>query len=286
MADASDGKIEGVSDTALWVAHFRALESARPTPAFRDPLAALLVGERGRKIAESMPLPQMMSWIMVLRTCAIDRLVLQAVELGVDTVVNLGAGMDTRPYRMPLPASLRWVEIDFAHSVDYKNEKLKDQKPNCRLERLALDLEKQSERKKIFRQLAEESKKILVITEGLIPYLTKEEVSVLSQDLHFHPQFRYWIQDYNQGDFRKRVPRAIVKKLQMAPFRFQVDDWFTFFQNLGWRAKYRHNVGEEAKHLNRWPPFMFPWTILMWLSPQKVKARRSKMSGYTLLERV
>jgi len=57
-----------------------------------------------------------------------------------DTVVNLAAGLDTRPYRMALPAALHWVEVDLAGILDYKEEILADEKPVCRLDRVRLDL--------------------------------------------------------------------------------------------------------------------------------------------------
>lgn len=46
--------ITAISDTASWVAWYRALESARPDKLFDDPWAAALAGERGRAIADSM----------------------------------------------------------------------------------------------------------------------------------------------------------------------------------------------------------------------------------------
>lgn len=50
----SDYEIKDVSDTALWVAYYRAKESERTDALFRDPLARKLIGERGQKIAENM----------------------------------------------------------------------------------------------------------------------------------------------------------------------------------------------------------------------------------------
>ena len=49
---------------------------------------------------------------MIVRTAVIDELILREVELGCDVVLNLGAGLDTRPQRLPLPESLRWIEVD------------------------------------------------------------------------------------------------------------------------------------------------------------------------------
>ncbi len=44
-------------------------------------------------------------------------------------VINLGAGLDSRPYRMALPPSLLWVEVDYSHMIGFKNEKLAKEKP-------------------------------------------------------------------------------------------------------------------------------------------------------------
>jgi O-methyltransferase involved in polyketide biosynthesis len=93
------GSIEHVMDTAFWVASDRSLEGERPDALFRDPLAAVLAGEKGRRIAESMPNHRAMVFVVALRTTAIDRLIASAIERGADTVLNLGAGLDTRPYR-------------------------------------------------------------------------------------------------------------------------------------------------------------------------------------------
>src|SRR5262245_5960497 len=106
--------IGGVADTAFWVAYFRARESARKDALFQDPFAATLVGDRGRKIAESVAeISRYADWSVISRTVIIDRFIRQLLDEGVDAVVNLGAGLDTRPYRMQLPASLEWVEVDY-----------------------------------------------------------------------------------------------------------------------------------------------------------------------------
>ena len=43
------------------------------------------------------------AWSVVIRTVIIDNLIREAIGEGVDTILNLGAGLDTRPYRMALP---------------------------------------------------------------------------------------------------------------------------------------------------------------------------------------
>ena len=123
--------IKDVSDTAFMIAAFREIETNRRDPLFRDPLAARLSGELGRKIAAARPLASVVAWIVSLRTVIIDDFIRSALDQGVDTVLNLGAGLDTRPYRMDLPESLRWVEVDFPHMIEFKESRLSGEKARC-----------------------------------------------------------------------------------------------------------------------------------------------------------
>src|SRR5581483_11042365 len=132
--------IRNVSDTARWVAVYRALESERRDAVFKDPFARALAGDRGEAIAKAIGMTEEMSWAVVARTHAFDRFVARAVEAGVDLVVNLAAGLDTRPYRMTLPTSLKWVEVDMPEILDYKAGVLASAQPVCQLERVPLDL--------------------------------------------------------------------------------------------------------------------------------------------------
>jgi len=237
-------KIENVSDTALWVATFRAKESERPDALFRDPLAGVLAGERGREIAAHMSYGGIMGWVMTIRTVAIDRLIQEALSRGVDTVINLGTGLDTRPYRMPLPSTLRWIEVDFPPIITLKNERLEKEVPRCKLERIPLDLSNRKTRTDLFERLSSESGKALVITEGVLPYLDESDVESLAKDLLSQPTFEFWIQDFYNGSHR--VPRRWRKGLASAPFKFKVPDWFAFFELLGWLPESTIFTAEEG----------------------------------------
>ena len=103
--------IQNVSDTAFMLAGFRAVETERHEPLFRDPLAAKLTGHRGKKILAALLRTFLGAWSLVIRTVIIDDRIKLAIGEGVDTILNLGAGLDTRPYRMDLPKTLRWVEF-------------------------------------------------------------------------------------------------------------------------------------------------------------------------------
>ncbi len=76
------GVIEHVSDTARWVALYRAMESERPDPLFHDPYARRLAGERGERILASMQRGRTWAWPMIVRTAVMDELILRAVARG------------------------------------------------------------------------------------------------------------------------------------------------------------------------------------------------------------
>ena len=54
--------ISHISDTALWVAVYRARESERADAVFRDPYASKLAGARGLQMAAAMPFAERHAW--------------------------------------------------------------------------------------------------------------------------------------------------------------------------------------------------------------------------------
>jgi O-methyltransferase involved in polyketide biosynthesis len=97
---------------------------------------------------------------------------------------------------MDLPRSLRWIEVDYPHVIALKETRLADDEPHCRLERLALDLTDRPARKAFLARVNAEAGKVLVLTEGVTPYLTEADVGALADDLHQTEKVRYWFTDY------------------------------------------------------------------------------------------
>src|SRR5579863_9119746 len=183
MNDSSNSLIRGISDTARWVAYFRARETQRPDALFHDPYAERMAGERGIHIANTLPQGNKQEWAWVARTYLFDSFLASEIEDGADVVVNLAAGLDTRPYRMKLPQTLYWLEVDLPDIISYKQEMLAQEEPKCRLERISLDLSDTVARRELFADLNGQAKKIVVATEGLLIYFTADEVGALSSDL-------------------------------------------------------------------------------------------------------
>ena len=282
-------QIENVSDTAFAVAHYRAEENERPDALFRDPLAAVLAGNRGKQMGAAMPAPGITAQIVVIRTCIIDEFIRLAISEGVDTIVNLGAGLDSRPYRMDLPESLLWVEVDYPRVIEFKNERLADRRPRCRLERVALDLANQRERRKLLENINASAKKLLFLTEGVVSYLAEEDVASLADDLRAMDHAYGWIVEYFSPELaRVRMRRGFNRKMQNAPFKFIPKDWFAFFASHGWRTKRIGYLPEEAERLGR--PITLPglFGVLMKIRARLAsKTRREafrRFQAYVLLE--
>jgi len=281
----SNAAITHVADTALWVATYRAIESQRPDALFHDPLADILAGERGRNIAAKMPYPQALAWSFAIRTVAIDQLIARAISLGIDAVLNLGAGLDTRPYRMDLPPTLRWIEIDFPSMIAYKAEKLAGERAVCHLVQIAADLSDLPLRRALFNRIGEQNRKVLILTEGLIAYMSAANATDLSRDLLAVPSFQYWIQDYYQGVTRRWAPRRMRRRLKESPFRFGEPDPLTFFEQHGWKILENRLASREGERLHRPFPFVFPWSLILRIIPSSLRRRWRNASGYVMFEK-
>lgn len=280
--------IENVSDTAFWVAHYRGVETARSDALFQDPLAARLAGDRGKKIAQSMPFSFFTAWTIAVRTSLIDNYIRVALSEGIDTVLNLGAGLDTRPYRMDLPGDLAWIEVDYPAVIALKEQELAQETPRCQLTRIKLDLANVAERQQLLAQIDARAKKMLVLTEGVVPYLSGEEAASLADDLGALDHVWSWIIDYFAKGVFKNRQKMMKGKLRHAPFKFDPDDWFAFFEAHGWRCREMRFLAEEAERLNR--PFPLPplmkllWGIRSLFMSQARRRAFRKFAGYVLLE--
>lgn len=279
----NESVINQVSDTALMAAAYRAIETDRPNAMFHDPLAAKLAGEQGRKIIGSLPKQAFIGgWTVVIRTRIIDDFIQGAIAEGVDTILNLGAGLDTRPYRMELPKSLRWIEVDYPHVIELKEIRLSDETPRCRVERVRLDLADVTARRTFLDEVAAQSKRVLVLTEAVTPYLSEDAVASLGADLRSHESIRYWVADYfSPASYEYRRRSGMSQAMKNAPFLFEPKDYFGFFAQIGWKPKETRYFAIEAERLRRPAPFPLPIRLAMRILGLFASlARRREMKRY------
>lgn len=280
--------IRNVSDTARWVAFYRAMESERPDAIFSDPYARKLAGERGEEIVRTLPAGAQTAWAMITRTAVIDEMVLRQVrEGGVRTVVNLAAGLDTRPFRLPLDPQLRWLHVDLPDQVAYVKEQLAGETPRCRLEYVAADLTDPAARRAALAGAGDGGETAMALSEGLLIYLDTAEVADIGRDLAAVPAIRSWVIDLASPKMLAMLERRWQPHLRAgnAPFKFAPPEGTAFFEPLGWKEAEFRSFWAEATRLKRTMRGAWIWNFLMKLTPEKRRREMLRMSGIVLLTR-
>ena len=276
MTNPAEPLIRNISDTALWVAVYRARETERQDALFRDPFARKLAGERGEQIAKGMEAGQRYEWPYIARTLRFDQIITEQIKQGTDMVINLAAGLDTRPYRMDLSSSLKWIEVDLPGMMDYKEEILGKEKPRCALERVRLDLADIAGRRALFQELGRNARKVLVVTEGLLVYLTRDEVSALGRDLAAHSSFRDWAIDLCSPGLLKVLQKNLGALSEAgSPLKFGPEEGPEFFTQDGWKAVEVYSMLKTAAQIKRLPFFL----RLMALLPESQGRQGSRPWG-------
>ena len=265
--------ITHVSDTARWTALHRAAESARPDALFRDELAEGLAGELGHAIVARAPRSARSGWWLVARTKIIDDAILAAIADGCDRVLNLAAGLDTRPYRLDLPADLRWVEADLPSLLAEKTQLLADRRPRCGLTRAAVDLAEPSARDAFLDEALDGATKALVLTEGLVMYLEEADVAALSAALR-RPEVAWWMLDFAGPGLRTMMNKKMADLQANAPFKFAPENGLAYFEGLGWRVVNAESSLSGAHRLRRLPMLMRAAALLPQPDPRRPGHRR------------
>jgi methyltransferase (TIGR00027 family) len=276
MTNPAEPLIRNISDTALWVAVYRARETERPDALFRDSFARKLAGERGEQIARDLLAGQRYEWPYTARTVRFDQIVTEQIKQGTDMVINLAAGLDTRPYRMDLPSSMKWIEVDLPGIIDYKEAILGHEKPRCTLERVRLDLADIAGRRALFQKLGSNAGKVLVLTEGLLAYLTRDEVSALGRDLAAQSSFRDWAIDLCSPGLLKMLQKNLAALSEAgSPLKFGPEEGPDFFTTSGWKPVEVYSMLKTAAQIKRLPFFL----RLMALLPESKGRQGSRPWG-------
>jgi methyltransferase (TIGR00027 family) len=276
--------IASVADTSFLTAMCRAYETERPDAHFRDPYARKLAGTRGEEFLQRLMGGGASSSGCIVRTCLIDAFILEIIKQApIDTVLNLGAGLDTRPYRLPLPASMSWIEVDVAGVLTYKMNILDGHRPACAVQRVAMDVTDCDRRRKLLQQIATTSEQVLVLAEGLLVYMKEEQVASLARDLSELPQFRWWLSDVASPSALRLTRKGFSDCSEHGgvPMLFAPEEGPGFFQQYGWHMDEVRLCLEEGRRLQR--PFL-PEAQLAQLSPEQREVLR-KLSAVVKLKR-
>jgi methyltransferase (TIGR00027 family) len=236
-----DGLLENVSDTGLIAAACRAIETKRPDGLIDDPFAERLAGERGMSLSTEIPVLDWMCVAISLRARIADRMVERILSGGfVKTVLNIGAGLDSRAWRLDVGRTIRWHEIDLPPVIRYKRASLAPFQPRCDLVWTEGDVASAEDRGNMFASAGNDT---LVITEGLLRYLDLRTLEALARQAAA-ARCRLWLLDIT-GERRQTGAGKMSRGASIAgPEIVEV------LAANGWRLAERETYAQNA-HLVR-----------------------------------
>jgi methyltransferase (TIGR00027 family) len=180
---------ESVGVTALGVASSRAMETRRPDGLVDDPHAAAfldavrdeidLPAEVDPDASPADPASGLMSTYVGVRSRWFDEHLLDAARDGVDQIVILASGLDTRAQRLEWPSGTTVFEIDQADVVDFKDRVLTETEgspePGRGVRRVALRVDLRHDWPAALRSAGfDPDRPSAWLAEGLLPYLPAE----------------------------------------------------------------------------------------------------------------
>lgn len=252
--------VEPVSQTAMLTAAARAAERGRTHPLFDDPFAELLAGRQGHDLLMRVGLDVAVPSIAI-RTRYFDDVVRAArTARGVTQFVLLGAGLDTRAYRMHLPSS-GWYEVDWPPVLAYKRGLLEQTgaRPTVGLRHVAMDVLDDA----LFPELAATGldwrRPILWVAEGLFAFLEQHSVEKLLVAIARHScagsEILFDVPNAACGRGEGDIATA-AEVLRSCGFRFATDAPMSLAQRLGFRTMMVHERHPLVHHERRGGPPM------------------------------
>lgn len=256
--------MDGIGLTSLWVAAMRAVETERGDALVRDPLARGLAGEQGFEVMQRGDPPgAVRPPVIAVRTRFFDDAIRSAVAAGTGTVVALAAGMDSRAFRLELPRSTRFLELDLPQVLDEKAARLGPAPP--RVERIVVPTDLRRDWPgDLLAAGFDPTRPAVWLIEGLLPYLDEADVRTLlarvsdlaalagaGSELLLDVSSRAM---FDSPRMKERL--AFVASLG-APWRFATDTPEALLEPLGWDVEVTDVATIGASH-GRWPFPVFP----------------------------
>lgn len=232
--------------SAPLMAAYRAVEAQRSDRLFDDPFASKLITTEAEKIALEDPEEEGRAFLAV-RTRFFDDFLISSATIA-PQIVNLGAGMDTRAFRLNWTQGTKYYEIDYPEVLTYKNEILKDVLTTCDRYSIAVDLTGTNWVEILLQQGFDKNIPSVWLLEGLIYYLSEKEAHTLLETITKLSSTDSWIgldlinhlcKDSNYDEFYQGY------------FRSGFDNPEELLATYGWEAEVLQ-PGEEGANFNRY----------------------------------
>jgi len=222
-----------ISKTAFYCCGVRMQDAERDQPVCGDTYAKVFMNEEGLQILETFKDETRPNISNVARHRLIDDLLREELVANPKlTVVLIGAGFDTRAFRL---RGGTWLELDEPQVITYKNERLPAAKSENELHRISIDFATESLEQKLAAFSGRSP--VTVVIEGVLMYLEEAAVGKLLETLdHLFPRHKL-ICDLMTTEFLEKNASTIHEKLtgMGATFKFTVDKPEDVFLKNGYR---------------------------------------------------
>jgi methyltransferase (TIGR00027 family) len=177
-------------------------------------------------------------------------------------VVMIAAGLDTRPFRLKIPADTTFYELDQPAVLQLKSDLLAQNNcgPSCRSVPVSVDL-KQDWIGPLKRAGFDPAKPSVWLAEGLFYYLQETDVRQLLQGISQNaaPGSLVGCDLVSDSFFRSPWSQKALENLAArgTPWLFGTDDPEQLFAEYGWSAR-AIQPGEEPANYGRWTSAVHP----------------------------
>ena len=221
-----------ISNTAYYCCGVRMEDADRKPSLCNDHFARRFMDERGLRIYQPFRTEKLPNISNVVRCRIIDDFVRD--ELGKDPgtrVLTIGAGFDTRPYRLN---GGDWIEIDEPQIIDYKNQRLPVAESPNPLRRISIDFSTDSLAAKLGTVATD--RPVVVVMEGVFMYLEPGQIRDSLQDIQSRFPRHVLLCDLMNRAFFEKVAQSVHSRIAAAGVVFteRPDDPADIFHRSGY----------------------------------------------------
>jgi len=259
LGNELEEKLSATNKTSLMIAYERSLEANQENPLFVDPYAAVLAGTAGKNFSEAMA-GSAVNWGLAdwpdfhrtwtaVRTAFIDKWLIEETAVHPNNpfqFVNLGAGVDTRSYRMDCLKNDKvtvWeVDLEAVNAVKTEVLKKLNIQPVCSTHVVNADLATNELPKKLAETNHNPELPTHWLLEGLIMYLPLEKQhDLLQQVIELSASGSTAVINFAETDIEPHRDNCMTAALLVPKF-----------EERGWSITI-HRYGDPTLNFGRFP---------------------------------
>jgi O-methyltransferase involved in polyketide biosynthesis len=179
-------------EDSLWLTLYaRALDNRRPRPILGDAVADQIVHKVDYDFGQ-LDIETNLILNVALRAKKLDQVASEFLARHPDGVgLDLGAGLDTRVFRLDPPSTVDWYDVDFP-AVATARERLVPERPNAHV--IGADV-----RDPDWLDAVPSGRPAVIVADGMMAFLSQDELVSLWNRLISHTRFAIWIARHARG---------------------------------------------------------------------------------------